>query len=315
MTKPDRRGHSLPAGALTRRDILPSSAPLLALSSSAAAQRGVQNGRIRQSVALWCYQATQWKWSLEKTCQVARSLGCKSIELANPEDWLAIKKAGLVCAIAPNGMADPPFVKGLNNPRYQGQVLETTRRTVDQCAAFGVPNVIAFTGFKWRNAEDPASGEISREQGALNTVRALKDLAGYGERKNVTVCLEMLNTRDSSDPMKGHPGYQGDDIDYCAQIVREVGSTRVKLLFDVYHVQIMHGDVIRRIRQYAGLIGHVHTAGVPGRAELDDSQEINYRAVMRALLEVKYAGYVGQEFIPTRDPERSLSEAVKLCDI
>jgi hydroxypyruvate isomerase len=115
--------------------------------------------------------------------------------------------------------------------------------------------------------------------------------------------------------MKGHPGYQGDDLDYLAKIVRAVGSPRMKLLFDVYHVQIMHGDVIRRIEQCKDIIGHIHTAGNPGRAELDDTQEINYPPIMRKLLAIKYQGYVGQEFIPTRDAKTGLAEAVKLCDV
>lgn len=285
------------------------------LTGFAQPRRVVRNGRINQSVLFWCYNTSQWKWDLDTTCRVAGSLGCKSVELANPEDWPAIRKHGLVCALAPNGMPDPPFVKGLNNPRYHEQVICATKGAIDQCAEFGVPNVVAFTGYKWRDAEDPASGEISLEEGADNAVKALKELTQHAERKNVSVCLEMLNTRDTSHPMKGHPGYQGDDLDYCAGIVRRVNSARVKLLFDIYHVQIMNGDVIRRIRQYADLIAHVHTAGNPGRAELDDNQEINYRAVMRTLLEVGYQGYVGHEFIPTREPVQGLAEAVELCDV
>ncbi|SPF35993.1 Xylose isomerase domain protein TIM barrel (fragment) [Candidatus Sulfopaludibacter sp. SbA4] len=115
--------------------------------------------------------------------------------------------------------------------------------------------------------------------------------------------------------MKGHPGYQGDDIDYCAEIIRQVGSPHAKLLFDIYHAAIMNGDVIRRLRQYRNWIGHIHTAGVPGRNEIDGSQEINYAAVMRTLVEIGYQGYVGQEFIPTRDPAQGLAEAVALCDV
>jgi hydroxypyruvate isomerase len=115
--------------------------------------------------------------------------------------------------------------------------------------------------------------------------------------------------------MKGHPGYQGDDIDYCAQIIMEVGSPNAKLLFDIYHVAIMNGDIIRRLSQYRDLLGHIHTAGVPGRAELDENQEINYPAVMRTLLEIGYEGYVGQEFIPTKDPAVGLAQAVALCDV
>jgi hydroxypyruvate isomerase len=115
--------------------------------------------------------------------------------------------------------------------------------------------------------------------------------------------------------MKGHPGYQGDDLDYVADIVRRVGSPRMKLLFDIYHVQIMNGDVIRRIEQNKDIIGHIHTAGNPGRGELDDNQEIQYRPIMRKLVDIKYEGYVGQEFIPTRDPLAGLREAVRLCDV
>jgi hydroxypyruvate isomerase len=115
--------------------------------------------------------------------------------------------------------------------------------------------------------------------------------------------------------MKGHPGYQGDDLDYVAEIVRRVGSPRIRLLFDVYHVQIMNGDVIRRLEQHKDVIGHIHTAGNPGRAELDDNQEILYPPIMRKLLDIGYEGYVGQEFIPTRDPLAGLREAVRLCDV
>ena len=131
----------------------------------------------------------------------------------------------------------------------------------------------------------------------------------YAAARRVTICLEHLNTRDDSDPMKGHPGYQGDDIDYCADIVARAD---VKLLFDIYHVQIMNGDVIRRLREYRHLLGHVHTAGCPGRNEPDDTQELNYPAIMRALREIGYEGYVGQEFIPTREPIASLREAIAL---
>ncbi len=142
----------------------------------------------------------------------------------------------------------------------------------------------------------------------------LKKVIGYAEDKEVTLVLEMLNSRVPED-MIGVPGYQGDHLDYCADIVRRVGSPRMKLLFDVFHVQIMDGDVIARIRKYSELIGHVHTAGNPGRHELDAAQEINYRAVFKALADVKYAGYVGHEFIPTRDPLQGLKEAVALATV
>ena len=277
--------------------------------------RGVTRGNINQSVVFWCFNVSEEKWDIDRTCRAASDLGCKSVELAEPADWRALKKHGLVCAIAPNGMPGAPFVKGLNNTKYHSEVIARTTNTIDACAEAGFPSVIAFNGYKWRDAEDPTSGEISLEEGAKNCVTGLKQLASYAEKKGVTVCIEQLNTRDDTHPMKGHPGYQGDDMDYVADIVKAVGSPRVKLLFDIYHVQIMNGDVIRRIHQYADLIGHVHTAGNPGRAELDENQEISYPAVMRTLLEVGYEGYVGQEFIPTRDAYQGLAEAVTLCDV
>jgi len=279
------------------------------------AQNTTLKGRIQHSVVFWCFNAGGDKWTIEQTCTHARSLGCKSVEVCGPETWDTLKKHGLTCALAPNGMPGAPFVKGFNNRAYHDQLLNVMSRMIDDCAAANVPSVIAFTGYKWRNAEDPASGEISLAEGADNCVRGLKTLAVHAETKGVTVCLEHLNTRDGSHPMKGHPGYQGDDIDYVAEIVRRVGSPRVKLLFDIYHVQIMHGDVIRRIEECKDVIGHIHTAGNPGRAELDDNQEIHYPPIMRKLLEIGYTGYVGHEFIPTRDPLAGLRQAVLVCDV
>jgi hydroxypyruvate isomerase len=282
---------------------------------AAADEKPALKGRIKQSIVFWCFNTAGEKWGLEKTCQVARDLGCRSVEIVDPADWGVLKKYGLTCAIAPNGMPGAPFMKGFNNPRYHGEVIGRTKKAIDACAEAKVPAVIAFTGYKWRDADDPKSGAISRKDGANNCVKGLKAVASYAEKKGVNVCVEHLNTRDSSHPMKGHPGYQGDDLDYLAAIIRRVGSERVKLLFDVYHVQIMHGDLIRRLEQTKDVLGHVHTAGNPGRGELDENQEINYPAVMRKLVELKYAGYVGQEFIPTRNPLEGLRQAVRLCDV
>ncbi len=146
-----------------------------------------------------------------------------------------------------------------------------------------------------------------------NCVQGYKRVIGYAEQKGVNVCLEMLNSRVNVE-MVGVPGYQGDHTDYCMEIVKRVGSERMKLLFDVFHVQIMDGDVIRRIRQYADYIAHYHTAGNPGRGELDDRQEINYEAVFQVIAQTGYDGYVGHEFIPTGDPMEGLREAVALCN-
>jgi hydroxypyruvate isomerase len=307
--------------SLSRRQLLGSAVAAGALSglathaAEAAEAEGVVNGRINQSIVFWCFNVGGDKWDIEKTCQVAKGLGCKSVEIVPPEHWGVLKNYGLTCALAPNGMPGAPFMKGFNNPKYHDEVIATTKKVIDACSDAGFPAVIAFTGFKWRDAEDPTSGEISREEGADNCVAGLKQIIGYAEQKNVNICLEHLNTRDSSHPMKGHPGYQGDDLDYVAGILRRVGSPRMKLLFDIYHVQIMNGDVIRRLGEIQDILGHVHTAGNPGRGELDENQEIQYPPIMRKLLELGYTGYVGQEFIPTRDPLAGLRQAVRLCDV
>lgn len=270
---------------------------------------------IKQSLAYWCLNATEWQWDIHRICDAAEKLGYVSVELAPPDLWPVVRARGLQNALAHNGMPDPVFAKGLNNPRYQDEVIARTKEAIDQAADGGVPNVIAFTGYKWIDADDPGSGEISAAAGAASTVKGLAELARYIGDRPVTIVLEHLNTRDDSHPMKGHPGYQGDDIDYCASIIRSVESPHVKLLFDVYHVAIMNGDVIRRLRQYRDCIGHVHVAGVPGRNEIGAAQEVNYPAVMRTLVEIGYQGYVGQEFLPTRDPMDGLAEAFALCNV
>jgi hydroxypyruvate isomerase len=298
---------------MSRRDMLrmaagagAAGAAALSLSSCAIFEKGtkkaVTKGRINQSIVYWCYANY---WDVEKICQTARQLGCKSIELIDPEHWPTLKKYGLTCAIANSGMPDPPFVKGFNNPKYHDECIANLKKAIDACADFNFPSVITFTGFR----ED-----IPDDVGANNCVKGLKKVIGYAEKKKVNVCLEILNSRVDVE-MKGHPGYQGDHTDYCIEIIKKVGSPRMKLLFDIYHVQIMDGDIISRIRQYKDYIGHYHTAGNPGRNEIDDTQEINYRATMKEIITTGYKGYVGQEFIPTRDPLKSLKEAVVLCDV
>jgi len=280
-----------------------------------AAGKAVVRGRVKQSIVFWCFNIAGEKWDLDKMCQVTRDLGVDAVEIVAPSDWGILKKYGLKCALSPNGMPGAPFVKGFNNPIYHDEVVARTIESIDATADAGFPNVIAFTGYKWRNAEDPTSGEISPDECIANCVAGLKRVVAHAEKRGVTLCLEHLNTRDDTHPMKGHPGYQGDDINLVAKIIRQVDSPRLKMLFDIYHVQIMHGDVIRRVEEHKDIIGHVHTAGNPGRAELDDQQEINFPPILRKLLAVGYQGYVGQEFIPTRDPVAGLREAVTLCDV
>ncbi|HLB75180.1 MAG TPA: TIM barrel protein [Sedimentisphaerales bacterium] len=294
---------------VSRRDIMQMAgvgAAAIALGSCASSQKSTgpaaTKGRINHSVAHWCFAE---HWDLDEICRVAKKLGIKSVELVGPDAFPTLKKYGLVCAISPNGTPDPPFVKGLNNPKYHDMIIAKTKETIDACAGYKFPNVIAFTGFR----ED-----IPDDVGAKNCVAGLKKLMGHAEKKKVNVCMEILNSRVDVE-MKGHPGYQGDHTDYCMDIIKKVGSPRMKILFDIYHVQVMDGDIISRIKQHAEYIGHVHTAGNPGRNEIDDTQEINYRAVMKTLVDTGYKGYVGHEFIPTRNPLKSLREAVEICDV
>lgn len=254
--------------------------------------------RLNQSITYWCLSEY---WDIEQMCRVARQLGCKSIELVEPKDWPTLKKFGLVCALSGSHWFD----KGMNNPAYHKECLAKMRKAIDDCAEFGFPNVITFTGL----AEN-----IPPDENVRNCVAGYKQIINYTERKKVNICLEILNSRIPVE-MVGVPGYQGDHTDYCMDIVRQVGSPRMKLLFDIFHVQIMDGDIIARIRQYKDYIGHYHTAGNPGRHELDDTQEINYRPIMEVIAETGFTGYIGHEFISTRDPLEGLNEAVALCNV
>ncbi|MEZ6064306.1 MAG: TIM barrel protein [Planctomycetaceae bacterium] len=259
-----------------------------------------KNGRINQSLVNWCYR--DHFADFDAFCAAAVKLGCKSIELCDPSDWPTLKKHGLTCAIS----GSHGFPTGFNNPDQWEECTAKIRERIAACKEFGVKSIITFTGM--------ANG-ISKEEGADNFVKGIKPIVGEAEKAGVVLCLEMLNTRDDTHKMKGHPGYQGDDTEYCIDLCKRVGSPNLKLLFDIYHVQIMNGDVIRRIHQHKDYLGHIHTAGNPGRGELDAKQEINYPAVMQALLDVGYTGYVGQEFIPTRDAWEGLTEAVAACDV
>lgn len=286
------------------------------VSAADAQGPAVRKGRIRQSIAHWCFNSFGEKWTLDQTCQVAKRLGCQSVELLLPSDFPTLKQHGLTCAMVQINMdPDPPYVKGFNNPDHWPRLIKVTTEAIEAAAAFGAPNVICFTGYSGKDPNDPNSPQIPPDVGARNCVEGLKKVIGLAEKKKINLCMEILNSRENTHPMKGHPGYQGDHTDYCIDILKKVGSPRMKILFDIYHVQVMDGDVIRRIRQHKEFLGHVHTAGNPGRGELDNRQEINYRPIMEALVEVGYTGFVGQEFIPTRPPMEGLREAVALCDV
>ncbi|MEZ6054390.1 MAG: TIM barrel protein [Planctomycetaceae bacterium] len=295
-----------PGTSVDRRQVLQSAvgigAATIMHSQLKAAEREpvAHNGRIKQSLVHWCYSKA-WP-DVDEFCRKAVQLGCQSVELIDPSHWPTLKKHGLTCAIA----GSHGFRLGPNNRDEWDRCRNILTERLQQCADFGVERLITFTGM--------AKG-LTKQEGADNCVEFFRQIVGEAEQKGVTLCLEMLNTRDDSHPMKGHPGYQGDDTEYCIDIINRVGSPRFKLLFDIYHVQIMNGDVIRRIHEHREQIAHVHTAGNPGRCELNERQEINYPAVMQALLDIQYDGYVGQEFIPTGDAFAGLEQAVRTCDV
>lgn len=256
-----------------------------------------KNGRINQSVIHWCFKPMP----VEELAEHAARMGLKSVELVGPEYWPALKKLGLICAITPSH----GFAKGFAHVEEHAECLAILRKRIDETADAGFPNIITFSGFR---------RGISDDEGLKNMVTGLKQVVGQAEKKKVTLCLEMLNSRVNIE-MKGHPDYFCDKIEMAAEICKHVGSERMKILFDIYHVQIMEGDIITRIKEFHPYIGHYHTAGVPGRNELDETQEINYAPIMKVIADTGYKGYVGQEFIPVRDKVASLNEAVRICDI
>ncbi|MEI6784641.1 MAG: TIM barrel protein [Verrucomicrobiota bacterium] len=308
---------------ITRRSLLKGAAALAAASAlvgrralAADAAPAATKGRIKHSIVKWCFETAGSKWDIEQMCEVAKQLGCVGVELTSVSDYAVLKRHGLTCAIAQIDMNPaPPFLYGFNNPANWPRVIKATTEAIDAAAVAGVPSVICFTGYSALDPKEPKGGHLSLEQGAKNCVEGFKKVIDHAERKEINLCLEMLNSREDTHPMKGHPGYQGDHTDYCIDIIKRVGSPRMKLLLDIYHVQVQDGDIIRRIRQFHPYIGHVHTAGNPGRGELDNKQEINFPPIMEALVAVGYKGYVGHEFIPTRDALQGLREAVTLCDV
>lgn len=258
----------------------------------------VKNGRIKQSVVPWCFNPMP----PEELVRASATLGLASVELIDPKHWPLIKELGMTIAIA----GSHGFAKGFAHKEEWAECHAKLRERIEQCAAAGVERVITFSGFRRGMSDD---------EGIANMVAGLKEILPFAEEKKVTLCIEMLNSRVDIQ-MKGHPDYFCDSMERTVEICRQIGSPRCKILFDLYHVQIMHGDVIARIRQHKDYIAHIHTAGVPGRNEIDATQELNYPPLMQALLDIGYTGFVGQEFIPTREDKiASLAEGVRICDI
>tara|TARA_B100000900_G_scaffold221016_1_gene187549 strand:+ start:985 stop:1881 length:897 start_codon:yes stop_codon:yes gene_type:complete len=261
----------------------------------------VKNGRIRQSVMGWCFNPMP-TMELAKHC---KEIGLVAMEGIDAKHYPAVRELGLKISLVSGGHG---FRNGPCDPKNTETVINGIKKGIDLAADIGTKSVITFTGMKYKDM-DP-------DKAAALCVETWKKVIPHAEKKGINLVLEHLNSRDDSHPMKGHPGYFGDDVDFCADLVNKVGSKNFKLLFDVYHVQVMNGDVIRRIKQYKDIIGHYHTAGCPGRAEIDDTQEINYPPILKTILETGYDGYLAQEFIPTwENPIDSLRHAAEICDI
>ena len=262
------------------------------LAAAEAEKPYTPKGRIKQSVCQWCYG----KMPVEDLAKHSADIGLKSVELIGPDHWPAAKKHGLICAMVPSH----PIHPGLNNKKNHDFCLAKMHESIEKAAEAGFPNVICFSG----NREG-----IPDDVGIDNCVLAIKKVVGFAEEKKITLNMELLNSKVD------HKDYQCDRTPWGVEVVKRVGSPRFKLLYDIYHMQIMEGDVIRTIKQYHEYIGHYHTGGNPGRNEIDDTQELNYGAVMRAIIETGYDGYIGQEFIPARDPMTSLAQAYRICDV
>ncbi len=260
----------------------------------------ITKNRVKQSIMGWTFDPMPTE-ELAKHC---KALGMQAMEGIDAKHYPMIRELGL--RISLTGSHD--FKKGPCDPANKDFCVQKIREGIDLAVKFEAPAVITFTGMRVPGLSD--------EQMTKNCVAAWREVAAYAEEKQINICLEHLNSRDASHPMKGHPGYFGDNVDHCVAMIKAVGSPRMKLLFDIYHVQVMNGDVIRRIRQYKDVIDHYHTAGVPGRGELDETQELNYPAIVRAIVETGFQGYLAQEFIPTwPDKVKALRHAVRVCDV
>ena len=255
-------------------------------------ERIVKNDRINQSVSKWCYG----KIPLDKFCAICKKMGIKAIDLLGANDFPTLKKHGLACSmINTHGLGN-----GLNRKENHEQCLSRIRTAIEAASEYGYPNVITFPGNRRGMPDDV---------GIDNTVAALKQIVGFAEKKKVNICLEYLNSKVN------HKGYMFDKMAWGVEVCKKVGSARVKILYDIYHAQIMEGDIIRTIQKDHQYIGHYHTGGNPGRNEIDETQELYYPAIMRAIVKTGYKDYVAHEFIPKNDPIESLAYAVRICDV
>jgi hydroxypyruvate isomerase len=281
---------------MTRRSFVPAltGASLAAGVSAQEAEPKRRAGKLKQAV---CPGVFGRQMPMEDRCRHAARLGLYGIDLVGPKDWPTLKKYGLLPTMAPGGAS---IRDGINHVDNHAAIESRFRELVNQCASAGAPNVIMLSG---ERKSQPV------EQGIEHCVTFLNKVKAQLEDKQVTLCLEYLNSKVN------HPDYDFDHMKYGVEVCRRTNSPRVKILYDIYHAQIMEGDVIRTMKTNLQYIGHLHTAGNPGRHEMDDNQEMNYRGIARALVEMGYSGYISHEYSPVRDPIQSLEETLKIFDI
>lgn len=255
-------------------------------------EKVVLKGRVNQSACKWCYAG----FSVEQLAQNSAKMGLRGMDLVDPEAYPILKQYGLIAAMTNSHPIDP----GLNHSEHHEQCLAAIRKSVEAAGEAGFPNVICFSGNRKGMAD---------EEGLKHCADALKQVVGLAEQKKVTICMELLNSKVN------HPDYMCDHTEWGVSLVKAVGSENFKLLYDIYHMQIMEGNVIDTIKKQHQYFGHYHTGGVPGRNEIDDSQELNYAPIIQAILDTGYQGFLGQEFIPKRDPMTSLAQATHICDV
>jgi len=277
---------------MTRRSVLQTIPAALACAQAGRASEPPA-GRLKQSLCRWCYA----KIPLDDLCRQAAEMGVSGVDLVEPADWPTIRKYGLVPTIT---QGDAKIPDGWNRKESHDRLEAEIRARIVRAADAKVPNVITFSG----NRQG-----ISDEEGKENCVIGLKRIAKFAEDKGVTVCMELLNSKVN------HKDYQCDHTGWGVDVIRGVDSPRVKLLYDIYHMQVMEGDIIRTIKENIQYIAHFHTGGVPGRHELDDTQELQWRTIAKAIAELNYQGYIAHEFLPTKDPMASLRQAVELCTV
>lgn len=285
----------MPGTTLSRRSTFKAAGAALLFPAGvwAGGEQPKPKGNLKQSLCRWCFS----KVNLEQLAARAKEIGYRSIELLNLDDARMVKAAGLTCAVLRSASSIPD---GLNRRENHEKILKTLASDLDFAAAEGIPNVLVMSGNRKGLADDI---------GLTVCAEGLKKVVKLAEEKKVTILMEGLNSKVD------HKDYMYDKTAWGVALCNAVGSSRFKLLYDIYHMQIMEGDVIRTLRAHKEHIGHYHTGGNPGRNEIDDTQELNYPAIMKAILESGYTGFVGQEFIPKRDPLTSLAQGFRICDV